>query len=198
MTFEERTNAIGTLLREHILPRYKRPEHLDDETARAELRDMVNDLNAAWPIMPPQRFGEVADGLARAVRVTHTSRTWPTIAALVKALQVAISPPAAPTADDDGKVQEFLYGLVVEWWHKHHDAMPSVAKEHHAARMVAEGIATPGTLRRAGFRMPAHLQADALAEPDPQNDAILRDIRATGETLRANRAPRGNISGPAA
>jgi hypothetical protein len=197
MNFTERTNAIGTLLREHILPRYKRPEHLDDTTARAELADMVNDLNAAWPVMNDTRFGEVCDGMARAIRVTHTSRSWPTIAALVKALGVAISPPVAPTEDDDAKVQEFLYGLVVEWWHRHQGAMPSVAKEHHTARMVREGIATAGALRRAGFHVPAHLREEAMAEPDPRQAAILADLAATGETLRANHAPRGDIRRPA-
>ena len=191
MTFEERTNAIGALLRETILPRYRRPEHLDDTTARAELRDMVADLNAAWPIMGEQRFSEVAEALARAVRVTHTSRQWPTIAALTKALEAALRPPEIPTAADDAQVEEFLYGLVVEWWGKHHDAMPSVAKERHTRRMVREGVATAGTLRRAGFHIPLDMRDDAMAEPDPRQGAILADIAALGEELAG--APRGDV-----
>jgi hypothetical protein len=193
MNHQERQNAIGTLLREVILPRYKRPEHLDDETARRELGDMVADLNAEWPLMPAHRFGEVCDGMARAIRTTHTSRTWPTIAALVKALGVAIAPPVKSTEGDDAKVEAFLYGLVVEWWHKHHDAMPSVAKEHHTARMVREGIATAGALRRAGFPVPAHLRDETMGEPDPRQKEVLSDLATLGERIRANGGHRGDI-----
>jgi hypothetical protein len=147
--------------------------------------------------MSPNRFGEVAEGLARAVRVTHTSRTWPTIAALVKALGLAIAPPVAPTENDDIRTMEFLYGLVVEWWHKHHDAMPSVAKDHHAGRMVREGIATPGQLRRGGFPIPSELRDAALAEPDPNHATISAEIASIGAQLRAYQAPRGDIRLPA-
>lgn len=91
MTYEERINLIGTLLRDTILPRYKRPEHLDDATARAELRDMVEDLNAAWPLMHPARFESVGDDLARQLRSTYTGRSWPPIAVMIKALKAALS-----------------------------------------------------------------------------------------------------------
>lgn len=93
MNFEERTNAIGTLLRETILPRYRRPEHLDDVTASAELADMVSDLNAAWPVTAPDRFAAIAERLAREIRRVHSSRTWPTIAVMLKALDAALVPP---------------------------------------------------------------------------------------------------------
>ena len=193
MNFEDRTNAIGTLLREHILPRYKRPEHLDDTTARAELRDMVEDLNRAWPVMGATRFGDTADGLARAIRMTHTSRTWPTIAALIKALNVALEPPrGAPEAD--GSTGEAIYQMVVEWWHRFHDAMPSAAKADHAIRMQRDGIATWGQLRRAGFQIPDYAMAEAKAEPDPKHQAILDEIRETGARLKANGAPGGDTT----
>lgn len=94
MNFDERCNAIGTLLKVKILPRYKRPDHLDDDTARAELRDMVEDLNAHWPQMPEARFTIVGDAMARALRGSYTSRAWPSIAHMVKALQAALREPA--------------------------------------------------------------------------------------------------------
>lgn len=94
MTFDERTAAIGILLRETILPRYRRPEHMNDETARSELADMVADLNAAWPIMPAERFASVGKDLARALRTTYTGRAWPTIAHMARALEAALKAPA--------------------------------------------------------------------------------------------------------
>lgn len=94
MNFEQRTNQIGTLLRETILPRYKRPDHLDDNTARAELRDMVDDLNAHWPQMPESRFEIVGAAMARALRASYQSRNWPSIAHMVKALKTALTEPA--------------------------------------------------------------------------------------------------------
>lgn len=98
MTYDERTSAIGKLLREIILPRYSRPDHLDDATARDELRDMVADLNSAWPIMPAAQFASTGQALARALRMTYTGRNWPTIAHLAKALKAALAPP--PSAVD--------------------------------------------------------------------------------------------------
>ncbi len=95
MTYEERVNAIGTLLRETILPRYTRPPHLDDATARAELRDMVDDLNTDWPVMPDEQFHHTGKALARALRLTYTGRNWPTIAHLAKALKAAREAPAS-------------------------------------------------------------------------------------------------------
>lgn len=100
MTYEERINAIGTLLRETILPRYTRPPHLDDDTARAELRDMVTDLNAEWPLTTRDRFDAMGVAMARALRLTYTGRNWPTIAHLAKALKQAQQ---APTSAQDAK-----------------------------------------------------------------------------------------------
>lgn len=96
MTYDERTAAIGTLLRETILPRYRRPDHMDDETARSELVDMVSDINAAWPIMPAERFHAVGRALARSLRMTYTGRSWPTIAHMTKALRDALAPAETP------------------------------------------------------------------------------------------------------
>ncbi|MFO1144671.1 MAG: hypothetical protein U1E59_20305 [Amaricoccus sp.] len=114
MTYEERTNAIGTLLRETILPRYTRPPHLDDTTARAELRDMVADLNAEWPLMSAERFHQMGQALARCLRLSYTGRNWPTIAHLAKALKAAQE---APTSALDVK-QDATTGDEREEWRR--------------------------------------------------------------------------------
>lgn len=88
MTYEERSAAIGTLLLESILPRFTRPAHLDDATARRELADMVEDLNGAWPVVSDAEFGAMGARLAKQVRQTVDGRTWPTIPRLLKALEV--------------------------------------------------------------------------------------------------------------
>jgi hypothetical protein len=92
MTYDERTNLIGSLLRDVILPRYKRPDHLDDATARAEIMDMVEDLNSAWPLMHPESFPRVGLALARNIRRSYSGRSWPPIAVMLKALKSAVSP----------------------------------------------------------------------------------------------------------
>lgn len=120
MTYEERINQIGTLLRDVILPRYKRPEHLDDDTARAELRDMVTDLNAEWPLSSRDRFDATATAMARALRLTYTGRNWPTIAHLAKALKQAQEAPtsalmSAPSATSSDDREEWRRRQLREW-----------------------------------------------------------------------------------
>lgn len=87
MTYEERTSAIGTLLRNTILPRFVRPVHLDDLNARRELSYMVDDLNAVWPTVSATEFAAIGERLAKQVRQTVDGRTWPTIPRLLNALK---------------------------------------------------------------------------------------------------------------
>lgn len=97
MNFTDRTNAIGTLLRETILPRYRRPEHLDDTAARAEAADMVADLNAEWPLMSDEAFRDTGERFARELRKISTSRSWPSIGHMLRALEAATK--AAPMSE---------------------------------------------------------------------------------------------------
>lgn len=193
MTYEERTSAIGTLLRETILPRYQRPEYLDDATARAELRDMVEDINAEWPIMSPSRFAETSERFARAVRVSNASRKWPTIGTLCKALKAALQVPAPVVTNADDEPPH-IYEMVREWWLKFRDAGPGgLPKPHHAARLIADGAATPGQLRRGGFPLTGLLLEQAMTEPDPNHPAILGEITALADELKQRHAPQGNV-----
>lgn len=89
MTYEERTNQIGAWLRDVVLPRYNRPDHLSDTQARAELADMVEDINRAVATMPADAFGPFLAETFAKVRRAHVSRSWPSIATFVKAISAA-------------------------------------------------------------------------------------------------------------
>lgn len=152
MTFEERQNAVGTLLRETILPRYTRPAHLSDDMARAELRDMVNELVADWPVMGRTEFEATAQRMAREVRRSHEGRSWPSIKRLLAALDAATK--ERPASAHGGDENPQVYAGAVDWWHKHGGRCPW-AKEHHAVRMEREGIASKRELWRAGWDVPS-------------------------------------------
>jgi len=90
MTYEERTAIIGTILREEVLKRFKRPEHLGDAEARGELADMVDELNANWPLGTDEQMRAVGERFATAVKRNHDSRQWPTIKKIVGYLKDAL------------------------------------------------------------------------------------------------------------
>jgi hypothetical protein len=86
VNFDQRCNAIGEWLRTSVLPRYTRPDHLDDLAAKAEAADLVADINAEIPVMQADAFpGFLADVHSK-LRRTYTRRDWPPIAAFVKAI----------------------------------------------------------------------------------------------------------------
>ena len=87
MTYEQRRAFIGGFLRERVMPRYKRPEHFDDATARREIADIVADLTSEWPVVPDGMMAEIAERFFANLRKQYSGRTWPPIAAMVKALK---------------------------------------------------------------------------------------------------------------
>jgi len=183
MSFEERTAAIGALLRDEVLKRYNRPDYMSDDIARREIADMVSDLNHEWPVMSRERFTAVAADFHRHLRKVHGSRNWPTIAAMVKALREASKLPATTTSEDE---PPHIYDMVADWWREKGGAFPSLAKRHHAARLVQAGLATWGELRRKGFPIPDERVEEAKAEPDPHHEAKLAEIAAVAERLRTS------------
>jgi hypothetical protein len=105
MTYEERTNAIGSWLRDVVLPRYNRPDHLGDAEARAEVADMVEDINAETPILPVDAFEPFLATMFAKLRRTYTGRNWPPIGAFCKAIAAARkdgprTPPGEYAPDD--------------------------------------------------------------------------------------------------
>lgn len=150
MNFSERENAIGSMLKVMVLPRYKRPEHMDPDTARAEIADMVADLNAAWPIQPAERFAATSEAFARAIRATYSGRTWPPIAVMLKALKAALEPAPAPR-EATGPASVFDMGEIrrdqLLRWCKGERSCP----DHLITRENLEALAQDGLIQRSAI-----------------------------------------------
>lgn len=126
-----------------------------------------------------------------------TTRAWPTVhdisraAAKVRDQRAQSAKAATSIADEPGH----LYQMVLDWWRQFGDCGPgSVPKEHHAKRLVDDGEATWGQLRRAGFPIPFWAKDKAMSEPDPKHPQIMRDLEAMAARMRG--APRGDIRLP--
>ena len=192
MTYETRTDAIGSWLRDVVLPRYNRPDHLGDNEARAEVADMVEDINRVAPLMGDEALGPfLADAFAR-VRMTYTGRSWPPIGVFCKAVGAAAKDrpmtggrPAEHVPDDYAIMaakmragqpvgQDYLYG--------------PKAKEIEARGLI--DAATLKTYRSSLFfslrdtygqddaeRTEARLIAEHAASVRPTSDAELAEAR---------------------
>lgn len=126
-----------------------------------------------------------------------TSRAWPTLGEIRRAareVQSADKAGAGPTAG--AEEPPYIYQYVEEWWRKFHAAGPgSLPKSGHAVRLVNAGLATWGQLWRVGFPIPDWARPAAMEERDPAHEAILADIRAMGERLRAQEAAKPHAHG---
>ena len=134
---------------------------------------------AWWP-----RFEDALMGAA-------TTRAWPLIGDVERAAkslrEVEKARLASPGSYAPENEPPHIYQIVEEWWLKFRDAGPgSVPRPHHAKRLVDAGHATWGELWRKGFPIPDYARDAAKTEKDPSHEAILADIRAMGERLRAN------------
>lgn len=89
MIYDDRKNRIGSWLKDVVLPRYNRPDHLGDAEARAEVGDMVDDLNKSIPIMPTADFDDFLVSTFFRLRRSYTGRAWPPIGVFVKAVSAA-------------------------------------------------------------------------------------------------------------
>ena len=168
---------LSALLKRLSPPRLMTVEVQADEMdalARAIDRAAPRDGYDAW-------WPQFEDSLLSSM----TTRAWPTVGEIARAAKSIHAPRSATEAETESHE---VYGWILEWWHKHRDCPRHLAKSHHACRMIAEGIATPGQLRRGGFPLTDRDMAAAEAEPDPQHPSILADIHAIGDRIRDNKA----------
>lgn len=102
MQFQDRVKLITANLND-FLRLYKRPDHLDQNGALIEMREMAEEMNGLMPTSfgPEDLAGRVNEALRR-VRQTYKGRGWPTVSHMVDAMNatartaVAVVDGAAP------------------------------------------------------------------------------------------------------
>ena len=87
MQFQDRVRMITAKLNE-FLRLYKRPEHLDQNAALIELREIAEEMNSLMPTSfgPGDLEARITDAL-RMVRQTYKGRSWPTVSHMVEAME---------------------------------------------------------------------------------------------------------------
>lgn len=89
MDYNSRVRLITAQINE-FLRLYKRPDHLDNDTALAEMREMAEEINLLIPSTSSQ--GDLEEQTRRAfrnIRQTYKGRSWPTVSHIVDAMNVA-------------------------------------------------------------------------------------------------------------
>lgn len=150
MQFQDRVRMITSQLND-FLRLYKRPDHLDQNAALIELREMAEEMNGLIPtsFSPSDLEGRIRDAL-RFIRQTYKGRSWPTVSHMVDAMErvakrsggdVAIANEAPKWALDPlavmaGRMNE---GEAVgdEWLYG-----------QNAARLIASGLVPADTMRK--------------------------------------------------
>lgn len=104
MNYEQRTAAIFHLLYndgDGLLRRYTAPESLSADRRRAEINDMVEDMNSEIPNgVTPERLQGILRDAAQFVRKEHGGRGWPTIKTLVRGVRASVSTPQMDPDDN--------------------------------------------------------------------------------------------------
>ena len=89
MDYNQRVRLITASLNE-FLRLYKRPEHLDEQTALTELREMAEEMNLLIASTSGQSDLEAQIKQAfRNIRQTYKGRSWPTVSHIVDAMNVS-------------------------------------------------------------------------------------------------------------
>lgn len=89
MDYNQRVRLITASLND-FLRLYKRPEHLDAETALTELREMAEEMNLLIASTSGQSDleGQIKQAF-RNIRQTYKGRSWPTVSHLVDAMNAS-------------------------------------------------------------------------------------------------------------
>lgn len=192
MNLSERENAIGDWLRVVVLPRYTRPDYLDDNTAQREVADMVGDINKALPTLPADSFAPFLADVFSKIRMVHTSRQWPPIATFVKAIGGA-KKEAAPSTGPKSEYRPDLYAVMAAKMRARQPVGQDYVYGPKAKELMARNLVDEATMTsyRSGLffalrdaygpdatSLEAKLIAEHDAMPRPISDAELAAVRA--------------------
>lgn len=145
---------------EGVLHRYRVPDHLSDDAIRAEVGDLVYDLDDALPgSLDADAVADLLPAVRRALRRRHAGHGWPTARTFIEAAQETAQ--AATRAHGGVDAEERLLEGLVSFYRHHGEPLAGVATALRTAALIRRGILTAREARHAGFPLTAHDDAEA-------------------------------------
>lgn len=188
---------------ETVLSRYARPAHMLDAQARAELADMVHDVDATVPAMPVEALHPFLCEVWTKLRRSHMSRTWPTIAALCKAISAAAREAPSTSPGRPSACRPDVYAKAAERIRARQPVEQAFVYGGKAKELIARGLIGEADLEVYRGWLIVHLR-EVYGEEAEGMEAALRKDHATAPmptspmALAAARSRRGRGGADAA
>ena len=160
---------------EGLLRRYRPSTHLDETLRAAEVRDLIDDLDAALPAdLCADALSAHLEGTRRALRRRWAGPWWPASVILIEAATEATH--AANSAAGANAVEEVAMRGLTAFFAAHGRPLPGVATAERTAALIRRGILTAREARHAAFPMTDADDAEARRQP-PCDAEIASAIR---------------------
>jgi hypothetical protein len=144
---------------EGVLHRYRVPEHLGDVAIRAEVGDLVQDLDATLPdCLDADELADVLPAVYRALRRRHGGLGWPSARTFIEAATEATRAAASAA---DGDVEERALGWLASFYAAHRRPLPGVATPERTSALIRRGVLSAREARHAGFPLTDYDDAEA-------------------------------------
>ncbi len=178
LTYEDRTRRIFDFLFDQadgLLRAYKKPDHLSDDRARAEIDEMVQEINKDIPsTVGDASFDILLRELRSAVKRRHGASGWPTIKVLTAATSDALEEIDKQSGDED--VEEVMLSHLSDWYRKQGDCMPGCGTPSRTHVLISRGVMSAREARQAGFPLTKSDNEIALSQA-PSKEEIDHHIR---------------------
>ncbi len=193
---------------EGVLHRYRVPDHLSDDAIRAEVGDLVHDLDAALPAcLDADAVADLLSAVHRALRRRHGGLGWPSARTFIEAANEATEAARRARGQDAG--EDAALGWLASFFAAHGRPLPGVATPERTAALIRRGTLTAREARHAGFPLTPTDEAEARRQPPCAAEiasaircrARLRGITeaaARAELVAAGEIPGGQMQGAAA
>lgn len=193
---------------EGVLHRYRVPDHLSDDAIRAEVGDLVHDLDATLPAcLDADAVADLLPAVHRALRRRHGGLSWPSARTFIEAANEATE--AARRARGANAGEDAALGWLARFYAAHRRPLPGVATPERTAALIRRGVFSAREARHAGFPLTDEDEAEARRQP-PCDAEIATAIRcrarlrgisedaARAELVAAGEIPLARIRGAAA
>lgn len=169
LNYEQRTRFIFDFLYSDkeplgLLRRYKLPDHLSDDALRAEINDLVEEINSAIPDKVTEgMMAALLRELKAAIRRRHGAQGWPPAKVFIAGVADAIE--GVERKGKGGSSQDAMLDNMEKWFNRFGTVLPGCGTQERTQALVDRGVLSARQARHAGFPMSPALAKQAKDMP---------------------------------